>query len=91
MDQENSDRISRRSVLKGLSFLACAVPATLMAGKGVSEAQGKVSKAKAEYQDKPMDGKKCADCVHFRPPNGCEGVEGEISPSGWCKLFKAKG
>ncbi len=90
---EHEEKISRRSALKTISFFACAVPITVMALSGSSEGQGKAakaSKAVAEYQDKPKDGKQCSGCSHFLPPKGCEGVEGDISPSGWCKFYKAK-
>jgi hypothetical protein len=90
---EHEEKISRRSALKKMSFFACAVPITVMTISGLSEGQGKsakASKATAEYQDKPKDGKQCSGCSNFLPPNGCMGVEGEISPSGWCKFFKPK-
>jgi hypothetical protein len=29
----------------------------------------------------------CAACTFFIPPGSCRVVIGEISPSGWCKLF----
>ena len=90
MEQKSEVKISRRSALKQLSFFTCAVPVSLMVMAGSSKAAGKASKTKAEYQDSPMGGMKCSDCVHFLPPKSCAGVEGDISPSGWCKFFKAK-
>jgi hypothetical protein len=50
-------------------------------------AQMKVSQAEAEYQDRPKGGLACAACTLFRPPRSCEVVQGDISPSGWCKFF----
>jgi hypothetical protein len=50
-------------------------------------AQKKVSQAEAEYQDRPKGGLACAACTLFRPPRSCEVVQGDISPSGWCKFF----
>jgi hypothetical protein len=50
-------------------------------------AQQKMSKAEAEYRDRPKDGFACAACTLFRPPRSCQVVQGDISPSGWCKLF----
>jgi hypothetical protein len=50
-------------------------------------AQQKVSQAEAEYQDRPKSGLACAACTLFRPPRSCEVVQGDISPSGWCKFF----
>jgi hypothetical protein len=50
-------------------------------------AQQKVSQAEAEYQDQPKSGLACTACTLFRPPRSCEVVQGDISPSGWCKFF----
>jgi hypothetical protein len=50
-------------------------------------AQQKMSQSAAEYQNKPKSGLTCAACSLFRPPRSCEVVEGDISPSGWCKFF----
>lgn len=52
--------------------------------------QQKLAKGQAKYQDKPKDGQRCDNCVHFVPPDGCKLVEGKVSPSGWCTLY-AKG
>lgn len=90
MDQERSAKISRRAALQQLSILACAVPIALMSMTSLLEAQHKASKAEAAYQDNPMGDLKCAGCAYFLPPKGCEGVDGDISPSGWCKLYKSK-
>jgi hypothetical protein len=29
----------------------------------------------------------CAMCTLFEPPKSCKIVEGDVSPSGWCKAF----
>jgi hypothetical protein len=47
----------------------------------------KVSRQEAEYQDNPKDIRMCATCSLFEPPKSCKVVEGDVSPSGWCKLF----
>jgi hypothetical protein len=56
------------------------------------EVQGKakVSKRSARYQDSPKGSQQCSGCTHFRGGT-CEIVEGQISPNGWCRHFKAKG
>ncbi len=90
MDQEIAAKISRRTALKKLYFLACAVPVSIAAIPGSSGAQGKVSKAAAGYQDKPKGGQQCSGCIQFVPDNACKIVEGNISPEGWCKLWKGK-
>jgi hypothetical protein len=50
-------------------------------------AQEKASREEAEYQDSPKDIYMCATCSLFEPPKSCKVVEGDVSPSGWCKLF----
>jgi len=47
----------------------------------------KMSKAEAEYQDSPKDIRMCATCTLFEPPRACKVVEGDVSPTGWCKAF----
>jgi hypothetical protein len=57
---------------------------------------GKAKKTDMKYQDRPKDGQKCADCIHFLPgkdakaPGECKIVEGPISPNGWCIEFQKK-
>jgi len=48
------------------------------------------SKKEARYQSRPKGRERCAGCVHFVGPNGCEIVEGRISPRGWCQNFAPK-
>ena len=92
MEQESA--ISRRTALKKISFLACAVPVSIAAASSFSEAQAaakaKMSKAEAKYQDQPKGDQKCDGCNRFIPPKGCKRVEGDINPQGWCQLWRAK-
>jgi hypothetical protein len=60
---------------------------------GVAAARGaiaqppKTSQAEARYQATPRGGLSCVGCTFFRRPRFCQVVEGEVSPSGWCRLF----
>jgi hypothetical protein len=92
MDQESTTDVSRRTVLKQMYFLACVVPISIMANPDPSGARAKTGKAEANYQDQPKGNQKCAECVYYFLPdrNACKIVEGEISPQGWCKFWKAK-
>jgi hypothetical protein len=54
---------------------------------GAAYARQKLSKREAEYQDSPKDIRMCATCTLFEPPNSCQLVEGEVTPTGWCKVF----
>lgn len=55
----------------------------------IAMAQGKISKPAAAYQDSPKGDQRCGGCAFFRAPDQCGIVEGPISPSGWCRHFKA--
>ncbi len=91
MEPESTSEISRRTALKKISFFACAIPVSITVITESSEAQGKTPKAQADYQDKPSGNQQCSGCVNFNPPKGCKILEGDISPQGWCKFWKAKG
>jgi hypothetical protein len=57
------------------------------AATSAAGAAEKMSKEEAEYQDSPRDIRMCATCTLFEPPRACKVVEGDVSPSGWCKAF----
>lgn len=61
-------------------------------GKFTMAEMGTISKADAGYVDvAPPEHLDCDDCKHFRGPNACHLVAGEVSPEGLCKLFKWNG
>lgn len=70
------------------TLLAAAIGAanSLFAAAG-TRAQTKASQRDARYQAVPKDGQSCAMCQLFRPPQACEVVAGDISPTGWCSFF----
>lgn len=84
-----ADKLSRRSML--LEGFACAtgIAAALAAGTNVAMA-AKLPQKAVSYRDTPNAGKKCSDCALFEPPKGCKNVAGDISPNGWCLLWRAK-
>jgi hypothetical protein len=59
----------------------CVAPARMCA------AGEKLSKQQAEYQDSPKGIQMCATCTLFEAPHSCKVVEGDVSPSGWCKDY----
>ncbi len=81
-------KLSRRQLLKG-SVLAvgAAIAGTTAARHAL--AQAKATKAAFQYQDKPKDGKKCANCSLYIPgaKGQCKVVEGDISPEAWCVAY----
>jgi hypothetical protein len=78
-------RVLRRGVVR--AALAGAAAWFALGAMLQPEAREKMSQAEAEYQDSPKDIRMCATCTLFEPPRSCKVVEGEISPSGWCKAF----
>jgi len=74
-------KFNRRRVL--ISLISSAPLAALSAGGAVAE----VAQRATQYQPTPKGGQACAGCNSFIAPNQCKLVAGEISPSGWCRLW----
>jgi hypothetical protein len=74
---------------RGLLCGTLAIFASALTRSAISRAQAqqKMSKQEAEYQDSPRDIRMCATCTLFEPPKSCKVVEGDVSPDGWCKAF----
>jgi len=47
----------------------------------------KLSQTAAAYQTTAKGMFSCAVCTFFVRPRSCKVVSGNISPTGWCKLF----
>jgi High potential iron-sulfur protein len=77
----------RGLLLSAVCAGALANGAALFSLSSPAEAQQKVSKEQAKYQDSPKDGNKCSECAYFEKPNACKIVEGDINPDGWCQLW----
>jgi len=75
-------RLPRRELMSAvLGVLPAALPAR------AEEQPAKMSQIAAAYQGSPKDLLSCAVCTFFIRPRGCKVVSGDISPTGWCKLF----
>ncbi|HET7848664.1 MAG TPA: high-potential iron-sulfur protein [Pseudolabrys sp.] len=86
-----TEAISRRALFPAaLGAIAMLNVALSLGYSDVAEAQSKVDKKTAKYQDHPNNGQHCAICRFFRPPKSCQLVEGDISPNGWCSFFAKK-
>jgi hypothetical protein len=59
-------------------------------GTEMAEAQSKVDKKTAKYQDHPNKSQQCAIRKFFLPPKFCRLVGGDISPNRWCSFFAKK-
>jgi len=86
---EDNPKLSRRSIMKGAALL---VGGTLIAGVMASKealAQ-KASKGSMQYRDKPNGDKQCSNCAQFIPDNGCQIVEGTVTPQAYCIAWQKK-
>lgn len=92
MDDESKPtpaEVSRRFML--LQSLACATGiVTVLAASTNSAMANKLPKTAVGYRTSPNGDKKCSNCSLFEPPNACKNVDGDISPDGWCILWRAK-
>lgn len=64
--------------LVGACLLASPASAAKMSPKAMS------------YRPNPNGNQSCANCANFQPPASCKVVDGAISPSGWCILYRSK-
>lgn len=83
----------RRRRVPPLLIQKAAFAAGSLAIFGTAASEGAFAKATqkaAGYQDTPKGEQRCDNCSQFEPPSGCKIVEGEISPSGWCKVYVKK-
>jgi hypothetical protein len=81
-----SPQFSRRQVVISLIGSAPFTAPSI----GATAAEVKVAQSAAHYQPTPNEGRACGGCYLFLAPNHCKFLAGEISPSGWCRLWKAK-
>ena len=77
-------RASRRN------FLIAMAGAGPLVALGSISAEAKMAQAGVGYQTEPKDGKQCDQCNFFIAPNACKVVDGDITPTGYCKLWNKK-
>ena len=87
MDRILKPLVSRRTFLHAS---AAASGAIVGLGSTAHGAAAKVAKETVNYQPSPKGPAHCSACTYFEAPYNCNFVNGPISPSGWCVLFKAK-
>jgi hypothetical protein len=80
-------KVSRRSVLLHGAVCAAGVATILAATENYATANP-LPKTAVSYQDAPKGDRQCSNCSLFVAPNGCKNVQGEISPNGWCLLWR---
>jgi hypothetical protein len=79
--------ISRRSVLLRGAASVMSVATILVANSNSAKANP-LPKTAVNYQDTPKGDRQCSGCSLFVAPNGCKNVVGDISPDGWCVLWR---
>jgi hypothetical protein len=83
----SSREMSRRSVLlQGAASAAGVV--TILSVNVKSASANQIPQKSVQYQSTPKDDRQCSGCSLFVAPNSCKNVAGEISPNGWCMLWR---
>jgi high potential iron-sulfur protein len=64
-----------------------AVAAALSLQTSSAQADEKMTRQQAQYQDTPNGIYSCGNCSLFERPKSCKVVAGDVSEDGWCKAF----
>ena len=88
MDRILKPPVSRRHFLQAGAVAGGAIIG-LRSGTAHA-ATAKVAQGTVSYQTSPKGPARCGTCSFFQAPSGCNFVNGPISPTGWCMLYKAK-
>jgi hypothetical protein len=79
-------KLSRRTLLISVAGSTSMLAGTLR----WAEAGTKASQSAVHYQNTPQNGQDCAHCYQFMAPNSCKLVDGDVNPTGWCRLWVKK-
>lgn len=72
-----------------LHGMACvAGVATFIAADTEPSQAAKLPQKAVSYQTTPKGDRQCSGCKLFEAPNACKSVAGNISPKGWCTLWR---
>jgi hypothetical protein len=82
-----STELSRRSVLLQGALCATGV-ATILVANVDSARAAKLPPTAVGYRTTPNGDKECSNCKFFVAPDACEKVAGNISPKGYCVLWR---
>jgi hypothetical protein len=87
-------RLTRHDLLVGAGRALAGLAGLAFIGRAREARAAKVQKEDVAYQDRPKDGKACANCRQFSPTaegkGNCAVVEGEVSASGWCSAYSPR-
>lgn len=81
--------LTRRKFLGG-AVVGGALMGTVLTAQPASAAS-KMSQKAAQYRPTPNGKQRCDNCAFWEPPSSCRLVDGPISPSGWCMIYRPKG
>jgi hypothetical protein len=74
-------KIPRRLMMRIIVIYAA------LSGTDSVHAETKVAQKLVGYQSKPVGTAQCNNCKHYEAPSSCKVVEGNIAPTGWCRLY----
>ena len=87
---QQSYHFSRRQLFRNATAIAGGV-AVLAAAMAPQRAEaGQMTQQAAGYKSTPKGDQRCDGCSLFQAPSSCKFVAGDISPSGWCRLYVKK-
>lgn len=78
--------VTRRSVL--VHAVASAAGVAALGASASGQDQPKVPQKAVAYRATPNGNQKCSNCSLFIKPNACQKVAGDISPDGYCILYR---
>jgi len=82
-----SAKMSRRLVLRQATAVMAGA-ATIVVVNANSAKADLLPQKSAQYQNTPKGDRQCDGCSLFVAPGACKNVAGEISPKGWCILWR---
>ena len=80
--------VSRRDFLFVAAAGGGAIIGTNFAASPANAA--KMSPQAMSYRPSPNGNQSCGNCANFQPPTSCKVIDGKVSPSGWCILYRSK-
>jgi hypothetical protein len=86
-ETRGNNRVTRRDFL----FSAAVGGGAIVAASALpsrAEASNKMSPRAMSYRPTPNGKQHCDNCANWQPPGSCKLVDGPISPTGWCILYR---
>jgi hypothetical protein len=80
------ESVTRRSVL--VHAVVSAVGAVALSTQASAQGQPKIPQKAVAYRTTPNGNQKCSNCSLFIKPNACQKVAGDVSPDGYCILYR---